>query len=43
MSQLIPNNRLFKIADSGHTVHVEEMAEFDKIVLGFIYKEEQND
>ena len=43
MSQLIPNNRLFKIADSGHTVHVEEMAEFDRIVLGFIHKEEQND
>ncbi len=40
---IIPKTELFEIAQSGHTVHVEEMAEFDRIVLGFIQKEEQND
>ncbi|MDG0843293.1 2-succinyl-6-hydroxy-2,4-cyclohexadiene-1-carboxylate synthase [Staphylococcus equorum] len=43
MVSIIPQTELFEIAQSGHTVHVEVMAEFDRIVLGFIQKEEQND
>ena len=43
MCDLIPETSLYEVSGSGHTVHVEEMTEFDKIVLGFIFKEEQND
>lgn len=43
MCDLIPETSLNEVNGSGHTVHVEEMTEFDKIVLGFIFKEEQND
>ncbi|MEB6242240.1 2-succinyl-6-hydroxy-2,4-cyclohexadiene-1-carboxylate synthase [Staphylococcus gallinarum] len=43
MKQLIPQSDIYDISKSGHTVHVEQQQEFDKIVLGFIHKEEQND
>lgn len=43
METMIHNTELNEIERSGHTVHVEEFAEFDRIVLGFIHKEEQND
>lgn len=43
LSSIIPNHELNVVDHSGHTVHVEEMAEFDRIVVGFINKEEQND
>src|SRR5699024_12298851 len=43
MCDLIPETSLYEVSGSGHTVHVEEMTEFDKRVLGFIFKEEQND
>ena len=43
MCDLIPETSLYEVNGSGHTVHVEEMTEFDKIVLGFIFMEEQND
>ncbi|MBF7017462.1 2-succinyl-6-hydroxy-2,4-cyclohexadiene-1-carboxylate synthase [Staphylococcus durrellii] len=39
----IPNTEVIKISNVGHTVHVEDAEEFDKIVLGFLNKEEQND
>lgn len=35
--------QIHEVSNSGHTVHVEDEVEFDKIVLGFIQKEEQND
>ncbi|MCG7339353.1 2-succinyl-6-hydroxy-2,4-cyclohexadiene-1-carboxylate synthase [Staphylococcus sp. ACRSN] len=41
MKQLIPQSEVNEISKSGHTVHVEQQQEFDKIVLGFIHKEEQ--
>ncbi|QKV11871.1 2-succinyl-6-hydroxy-2,4-cyclohexadiene-1-carboxylate synthase [Staphylococcus saprophyticus] len=40
---VMPNFEMHVVANSGHTIHVEEMAEFDRIVIGFINKEEQND
>lgn len=43
LSTEIPNTEIIKISNVGHTVHVEDATEFDKIVLGFLYKEEQND
>ncbi|RIP35713.1 2-succinyl-6-hydroxy-2,4-cyclohexadiene-1-carboxylate synthase [Staphylococcus gallinarum] len=43
MKELIPQCDIYEISESGHTVHVEQQQEFDKIVLGFIHKEEQND
>ena len=43
METMIHNSELNEVEQSGHTVHVEEFAEFDRIVLGFIHKEEQND
>ncbi|SCS51508.1 2-succinyl-6-hydroxy-2,4-cyclohexadiene-1-carboxylate synthase [Staphylococcus caeli] len=43
MIEAIPHVVLHQVENSGHTVHVEEMTEFDRIVLGFIHKEEQND
>ncbi|WP_436855337.1 2-succinyl-6-hydroxy-2,4-cyclohexadiene-1-carboxylate synthase [Staphylococcus caeli] len=43
MTTEITASKLHEVENSGHTVHVEEMAEFDRIVLGFIHKEEQND
>jgi 2-succinyl-6-hydroxy-2,4-cyclohexadiene-1-carboxylate synthase len=43
METMIQNTELNEVEQSGHTVHVEEFTEFDRIVLGFIHKEEQND
>ncbi|WP_394523427.1 2-succinyl-6-hydroxy-2,4-cyclohexadiene-1-carboxylate synthase [Staphylococcus xylosus] len=43
METMIHNSELNEVEQSGHTVHVEEFVEFDRIVLGFIHKEEQND
>ncbi|NWK84432.1 2-succinyl-6-hydroxy-2,4-cyclohexadiene-1-carboxylate synthase [Staphylococcus sp. GSSP0090] len=40
---VMPNIELNVVANSGHTIHVEEKLEFDRIVIGFINKEEQND
>lgn len=42
MSQEIKNHQIYIFKNVGHTIHVEDEAEFDTIVLGFL-KEEQND
>ncbi|GAA6822899.1 2-succinyl-6-hydroxy-2,4-cyclohexadiene-1-carboxylate synthase [Staphylococcus sp. 18_1_E_LY] len=39
----ISTSEVIKISNAGHTVHVEDAEEFGKIVLGFLFKEEQND
>ena len=42
LKEEIPNSRTVQVSDVGHTIHVEDSAEFDTIILGFL-KEEQND
>ena len=42
MAQEIKNYQIHIFKNVGHTIHVEDEAEFDTIVLGFL-KEEQND
>ena len=42
MAQEIKNYQIRILKNVGHTIHVEDEAEFDTIVLGFL-KEEQND
>lgn len=43
LESLIKKVELHEISNSGHTIHVEDAKEFDRIVIGFIHKEEQND
>ncbi|MEB7434059.1 2-succinyl-6-hydroxy-2,4-cyclohexadiene-1-carboxylate synthase [Staphylococcus pasteuri] len=42
MNEQIINSRKTIVSEAGHTIHVEDSAEFDTIILGFL-KEEQND
>lgn len=42
MADEIPNCEVHVVNEAGHTVHVEDMEQFDIIVLGFLNKEEQN-
>ncbi|MBO1198950.1 2-succinyl-6-hydroxy-2,4-cyclohexadiene-1-carboxylate synthase [Staphylococcus simiae] len=42
MTNLMPKSKCNIISGVGHTIHVEDRAEFDTIILGFL-KEEQND
>ncbi|QZZ02859.1 2-succinyl-6-hydroxy-2,4-cyclohexadiene-1-carboxylate synthase [Staphylococcus arlettae] len=43
MTNLIPRSKFYEVPHVGHTIHVEDASEFDKIVVGFLNKEEQND
>ena len=38
----ISDSQKVQISNVGHTIHVEDVTEFDTILLGFL-KEEQND
>lgn len=42
MKENIKNSHVHRFPEVGHTIHVEDEAEFDTIVIGFL-KEEQND
>lgn len=43
LNKEIAHSEVSKISNVGHTVHVEDAEEFGRIVLGFLFKEEQND
>ena len=43
MTGLMPQSTFYEVPHVGHTIHVEDASEFDKIVIGFLIKEEQND
>lgn len=43
MKDCISHCEVHIVSQAGHTVHVEDTAQFDIIVLGFLNKEEQND